>query len=400
MKKSVISSLLLGFVLLSAMIVFIATVADDLVIDNKIRKLKEITDNTALALGKHYILNYDIASAEIVANELLDQTVLGSEIKDSLIYTWDILSDPKSVIVTLPTYTHQTFWYRFMKKNSFLLDGIESKVEIIASPFTRRSEILAPLAINRCDRDDLIIGTEIDFTFQISDNYDSSNVDEFYAVDKACTFPSGNSNFSYFLNHFNSGEVTFTIYDLLEEENACLVQTSLGNDPLNVDSKQLENKLKHFSLPYRMDIVLFECGTTANNLIIRRALGIEIIDVTLVNSNAGGNGNGGGGNGNGNGGGGNGGGGNGNGNGGGGNGGGGNGNGNGGGGNGGGGNGNGNGGGGNGGGGNGNGNGGGGNGGGGNGNGNGGGGNGGGVEKSLIIRVEIVPAVIEAVLAY
>ena len=39
---------------------------------------------------------------------------------------------------------------------------------------------------------------------------------------------------------------------------------------------QLYNQLTHFTLPYRMDILMFDCGTTANDLIVSNVLSIQM----------------------------------------------------------------------------------------------------------------------------
>jgi len=276
MKKAIITTLLLGLVLLTGILVFVATVADDMVVRDKITRLKEITSNTALALAKHYVQNDSTQNAEIVGNSLLDQSVTGLEVKDTIEYTWDFVNEPNGITVTIPSYSQGTFWYQFLGKDSFELENISSKAEIIEnSPISDTSETLAPIAINNCNRNDLILGAQIDFTYTSAPYYDNSDEDTFYAVDKDCTFPAGNSNFAHFKNLFGQGEVEYTSYDEAENETACLVQTSFQN-PLTVDPMQLYNKLTHFSLPYSMDILMFECGTTANDLIITNVLSIEI----------------------------------------------------------------------------------------------------------------------------
>ena len=277
MKKAVVSIMLLGGILLSAVIVFVATVGDDIVVKTKITALKKITENAALALAKHYVINESINDAETVGDDLIGQTTLGTEVVDSLVYTWDIVSEPKTVTVNLPTYDQNTFWYKFLDKGSFTLSNIESQAEIItADPISDTSNTLAPLAINNCNRNDLVLGAEIDFSFVTSPYYESNATNSFYAIDmEECGAPAGNSTFSHFKNLFNGGEVDFTDFDASAVEAACLVETSNAN-PLTVDPMQLYNKLSAFTLPYQMDILMFDCGTTANNLIVSNVISIQI----------------------------------------------------------------------------------------------------------------------------
>jgi len=276
-KKAFIGAMMLGFLLISTVFVFVATVSDEVVVRDKITEIKKVTDNTAKALAKHYLINGSTDSAEQVGDGLLDKTNVGTEVKSSLVYTWDFVTIPNSVTVSLPTYEQETFWYKILGKDSFTLDNIESRAEIIIiDPIKESSVTLAPLAINNCDRDDLISNAEIDLTFITSPYYENDDTNTFYAVDKDCSFPAGNSNFAHFKILFTGGEVDYSSYDVNDNnEDACLVQTSFQN-PLSVDPKQLYNQLKHFDLPYQMDILMFECGTTADNLIINNVLSIEM----------------------------------------------------------------------------------------------------------------------------
>lgn len=276
---------MLGFVLFSGVTIFIATIADDLIVTNKIRSLKTLTDNTALALAKHYIKNESIVDAETVATDLLDQSRLGQEISELVVYTWDLVSNPKNVKVTIGSYQQPTFWYKLLGKDNFDISNLESRADIVeVDPISQVSDTLAPLAINNCNRDDdLVLNNEIDFTFKVSDYYDNSHTDTFYAVDKDCSFPAGNSNFAHFKDLFSQGEVEYASYDVSDNETACLVQTSFEN-PLTVDPKQLYDQLKHFTLPYKIDILMFDCGTTKDDLLISNLLSVEIVNLYSLGS--------------------------------------------------------------------------------------------------------------------
>lgn len=283
MKKAIIHIMLLGGILLSAVIIFVATVGDDIVVKTKITALKKITENAALALAKHYVINESINDAETVGNDLIAQTTLGTEVVDSLVYTWDIVSEPKTVTVNLPTYDQTTFWYKFLDKGSFTLTNIESQAEIITSdPISDTSDTLAPLAINNCNRTDLVLDAEIDFTFTTSPYYENNDTNSFFAIDtEECGAPAGNSTFSHFKNLFDDDEVEFADFDASTVEAACLVETSNAN-PLTVDPMQLYNNLISFTLPYQMDILMLDCGTTANDLIVSNVISIQIESLPAV----------------------------------------------------------------------------------------------------------------------
>jgi len=130
MKKAFIDQILLGLMVFTILILLGATISDDVEARNKYYKLKKLTENTAMAAGKYYSsVNDDTDEAEDIASAMLDHTNLGKEIKDSLVYTWDFDNEPNSLIVTLPSYTQDTFWYKFINLDSFTLKA-ESKVEL------------------------------------------------------------------------------------------------------------------------------------------------------------------------------------------------------------------------------------------------------------------------------
>lgn len=279
MKKAFIDTILLGFVLLASIIALIGTVADEMIIHNKINDIKNLTTNTALAAAKYYNIAEDTDEAETVAKNILSQSKVGSEIVNDVTFSWQTAVEPNHVDVSLNNYSQDTFWYRFLKKEAFSIPKIESRAEImIPDPFKDTSDTLAPLAINQCNRNDLISGNTIDFTFTVSEDYSDTSLDEFYGVDPECSFPAGNSNFAHFKNLFGQSEVDFVEFDMENTSGSCLVQTSFQN-PRTVDPMQLYNNLRKFDLPYEMDILLFDCGTTADTLIVNGILNIKLSNV-------------------------------------------------------------------------------------------------------------------------
>ena len=130
MKDGFITGMLLGLFLLAGIWTFGVTVADDIVVHNKIQNLKKLTDHSALAAAKHYIINDDTADAETMVRNMLDKTELGSEVRDSITFEWDLVSDPRTVKSIITNYSQGTFWYRFLNKDNFVLDA-ESMANII-----------------------------------------------------------------------------------------------------------------------------------------------------------------------------------------------------------------------------------------------------------------------------
>ena len=278
MKKAYIDQILWGFVLIAGIIIFIATINDEIVVHNKISNIRTITDNAALAAGKYYTISKDETESEAIAINIIEGSKLADEIKDRIYFDWQFINKPYYVNAILDSYSQETFWYRFLDKEYFVLDKIYSQAELdLGEVFPPNTLDLAPLAINNCNRTDLVEGVEMTFEFVISPYYAPGDNDTFYAVDKDCSFPTGNSNFAYFKNLFNNNEIDFTDYDMEHVEEGCLVDTSFQN-PLSVDPMQLYNSLKHFDYPYAMDMLTFDCGTDKNNLNIASILSVTILE--------------------------------------------------------------------------------------------------------------------------
>lgn len=263
MKKGFISSMVLGLFLLAAIITFGGTVADEIVVHNKINNLKNVTDNAALAAGKHFVFHQDTADAETMARNMLDKTELGSEVRDTIAFEWDLVSEPQTVKAIITNYSQTTFWYKFLQKDSFLIERIESLADIINGDINvNPTSSLSPLGVNICNRpaDDFVYDNPFTFTFTTSPYYDDQDHDGIFAIDKACDFPTGNSNFAHWKSLFNNAEIDVSDYDLDNPENGCFVDTSFQN-PLSVDPKQFYDSLKHFDMPFELDLLVLDCGT-------------------------------------------------------------------------------------------------------------------------------------------
>ncbi|QOG12543.1 hypothetical protein [Arcobacter sp. FWKO B] len=227
MKRALVDQILLGLFIFVSLIVFGATVADEMETRNKYYQLKKITDNAALTLSKYYIIqHYEsrtstqadqdqvIEEAELISNDMLDQTKLGLEVKNLVSYIWDLESAQKSVIVKIDGYMQNTFWYRFLDLMGFNLNA-ESKANI-----NIRNQVndFVPFAINICDRDDFIYGQGLQLLYKPYDIYNSSEQFGFYGL--AYTNPdrtdSSQSGFAHFKNEvtsFNSQEQDVYLVD-------------------------------------------------------------------------------------------------------------------------------------------------------------------------------------------
>ena len=277
MKKAIIETMMLGFLLLASTIVIMGTVGDDLVVHNKINNLQNLTDNAALAAAKHYVENGLVSKtdAETMAKNLLDKTALGKEVSTGIAFTWTPSTDPEYVTARISNYSHNTFWYKFLQKDSFNLN-IQSVAKIVP-PLDSESETLAPFGINECGRTDLTLNNNLSFDFKTATTYADNILTTFYPMDPACDFATGNANFADFKNDFNQGEIPTREYDVDEAETECLVQTNFPNDSF-VDPKQLHQVLSShkFTYPLEIDILTFDCGSTDTALILKNILTITI----------------------------------------------------------------------------------------------------------------------------
>lgn len=298
MRKAYINAILLGGVLLSGIIVLIATLSDEIVVKNKIVELKEITDNSVLAMVKHYAIEGDTTLAEGISDGLLEQSKLGQEVTSNIVYTWDLVSSPKTVTATIANYTQGTFWYKFLDKDNFQINNIESKANLL-DPLGKGTPALTPLAINNCidngdgttsTRPDSFFelpGTEFDLVFTTHEFYNDTHNETVYAVDPFCNYPTGNSKFAHFKNLFSGGEVEAQEYDIdmAGESDAdelyqpCLIQTDFQN-AITVDPNQFNNVLKSFTLPYKMDVLLAECDSEVVGLDVQNVLSLELTAIS------------------------------------------------------------------------------------------------------------------------
>jgi len=135
MKKAFVDQILLGFVLLSGVILLVGTVTDEKLATNKVFNLKEITSNTTRILAKHYMYNESIEDAQAVANDLLSTTTLGQDIlaQDVITYTWTDTTangQPDVITTTIEGYAQENFWYKFMNKTSFVIPQINSSAYV------------------------------------------------------------------------------------------------------------------------------------------------------------------------------------------------------------------------------------------------------------------------------
>ena len=287
MKKAFIDQIMLGIFLFASLIIIGATILDDIEARNKYYKLKSLTNNAALSAAKYYIdVENDTDSAETIANNILLETSLGAQIKDEITYTWDFISDPYTVTVSLPDYKHETFWYKFLDLASFDLNT--SSIATIED-LTETSD-LAPFGINGCDDSHLYKDNIITFNLSGNRGYTDTDYNEFYGIDlgNACT-ASGNSNWAHFKNDIKD----FYVEDGFVKNDESVLDTDIYTDfcvpevnslakEQNNDPKQISQSFKNLENSYdligtRMHMALFQCGSTADNLLIDKFIEVELL---------------------------------------------------------------------------------------------------------------------------
>ena len=135
MKKAFIDQILLGFVLFAALITFGATVADEYQARNKYYKLDKLAHIATRAMAKHYMYNEDMTDAQNVADAILNETSLGSEVitNNNRSYVWrDLDSDgsPDTVTTYIQKYVHSNFWYRLFEQATFNIPDTDASAYV------------------------------------------------------------------------------------------------------------------------------------------------------------------------------------------------------------------------------------------------------------------------------
>lgn len=142
MKKAFLDQLFLGFILLTGIVTFVATVNDERATRDKIYDLRSLVTKSSQAMARSYERNIDMCLGKTTNTNILRETTLGLELLDNkangnieFSYEYyDLLpvnndgsfgdNEPDTVITTVTGYEADTFWYRFFDVDSFTLDTI------------------------------------------------------------------------------------------------------------------------------------------------------------------------------------------------------------------------------------------------------------------------------------
>ncbi|WP_321313964.1 Ig-like domain-containing protein [Halarcobacter sp.] len=142
MRKAFIDQMFFGFLLLMGVVFFVATVSDETIIRNKMEDLQSLARASSHSISEYYALQMDMCTAQDINNNILRQTNLGNFLLNNGLvnYTWlDTTGDlqPDTIRTTFGAYDYQTFWYKFMDKDSFTI-----------GPFSAQEGVTTPLNVN------------------------------------------------------------------------------------------------------------------------------------------------------------------------------------------------------------------------------------------------------------
>ena len=278
-KKAFIDQIMLGFFLISMVLVFVATVSDELKVRNKHANLKKLVQTAVLSASKYYTNeNNDTTEAQNIALGVVEQSKLGAQVKNSIEFTWDFISDPSNVKAKIENYEEDMFWYRLAGWDSFTFDIIEAKANIIASPADELLTIdevsdFMPFAINNCGQENGIQpGESLSFIYKAYDIYDANESTGFYGLSSDDPDPrdGSQSDFAHFKNEVYDFNRLNTPQYLVDSE-----QNSIEND-----AQQLASALAVHTYDDPMDITvaLIDCASTKDNIIIS-----NLVPVTMTN---------------------------------------------------------------------------------------------------------------------
>lgn len=139
MKKAFIDQIFFGWLLLTAIVVFIGTSTDEKIARNKVYDLDDLAFTYSKAAASSYLNSYSMCSAQEISEDILKEMILGSEIYENnqIEIVWkDTNFDnvPDSVTTTISGYKQENFWYKFLGKKSFDLPTVSEEAEVDA-PF-------------------------------------------------------------------------------------------------------------------------------------------------------------------------------------------------------------------------------------------------------------------------
>ncbi|WP_072679780.1 hypothetical protein [Arcobacter sp. LA11] len=156
MKKAIINQMFLGFILLSGIVTFIATVNDERQTRNKVYELQDLINEANKSLAQTYRRSINevqvpnamdaICAAEALTNTLIASSSLGAELisANQIQYTWrdsgtyDVNGNltsgsldqfPDNVTTTISSHQQSTFWYKLLGRDSFTIPSMSRALD-------------------------------------------------------------------------------------------------------------------------------------------------------------------------------------------------------------------------------------------------------------------------------
>lgn len=280
-RNALIDVILMGFFLISTLVILVATVTDESKARNKFNELKKVVQTTALSAAKRFNeLGEEVLVAQSGALAQIQKDPLGNEIKDNLIWQWQLETKPYYVKVELNNYEEDLFWYRLLNMATFNFQTISAKVNIQQVPWDHTDNFGAML-INGCNKD-YEIGDTFTLLLNAYDMYADTDLNSFYALAPPGGGQSSFTTYKNMISKFQDEQgVYFEVDDngdfIIEGEN--MTVSTVSSTSIENDIKQLSQAfdIKNFSSQKRT-IALVDCGSTAENPLMK-----EILTATIDN---------------------------------------------------------------------------------------------------------------------
>lgn len=276
MKRAVIDQIFIGFIIVVALIAFVATSLDETVARDKVYNLKALLNNSVKSMGLYYMnVAEDTNVAEQISDDMFEVTTLGREIKPMVVYTWDLVEDVgdpyKHVTTTLNNYQHPNLFYSYFGFKFFNMN-----LSATANIDNGWVSNFVPIAVNGCTQT-FNEGDTYEYLLKSYDLYDPTDNVGFFGV-----YPEGGgqSSFAHLKNVVN---------DVMADNITADTTVDLDFDMsvATVDSSQIANDVKQIAQAFAistftskpMSIVEVGCGSTADNLEETRIFEINMTGV-------------------------------------------------------------------------------------------------------------------------
>jgi len=264
-KKAIVGLIMIGFLLIFSSVIFIGTVSDKVAVTNKVAKIRKTLQTASLSAAKYYIdVNTSTSDAEKISRNLICQTKLGAEINSSLGFDWNLTAEPNYLIVTLPSYKQDLFWFKFLGWNDKNITNMSSKANIVN---VNPTDGFAPIAINGCDKT-FDTGDEISLLLGEYDYYTDTRFKHFFPLWTGES--DGNSQFVDWAKD-GMGEIEDGSYTLSDDMITDFYSLAEGNiEATDVKKLALSMGMDDFS-PIVASVTILDCDSNKTNPIVKES---------------------------------------------------------------------------------------------------------------------------------